>query len=593
VPHPADDEVEPSPPARRGRVGRRIALAVGVLVGLWLVASAMALRSALSAAADARQRLGALAVGDVLGLDPEALHADLRATGADLDRARSDLAHPLLVPLRPLPVLGRQLASGRAMVDSSASVLEGIVPAVERVIEARRAGSDPDRRIELLAGLEADLEALQGRIDAVDLGPDAGLVGSLLHLRQELHDRLSELDVAVEGALVGVRGLQAFFDGSDYLLLGANNAEMDNAGGMYLSIGEANVQGGEFRLAGFRPTHEIYPPPGVPSVDPDVADRWGFLHPTNDFRKLSITPRFAEYVGPQALDMWEAETGRRPDGVLAVDPFVLNAILEVIGPVEADGRQYGPWYLLDYLLRLQYQEYEALDAGVQAARREALGAIAGATVAALGERSWDPIELLRALRPAAAGRHVLAYSDDPVQQEMWELLGVAGEVTGDEVLVNVANLGGSKLDPYLEIDVTATTEEEGGARMLHLAITLTNWPPEDLPAYAAGPVDLLGIDEPGTYVGRLLVFGPAGTRRITVEPDVALEAYGRDGPLAVLATRFRLPPRDRLTYHVTLELEPEVESIEVLPSARTVPAVWAWYGELWHDRAARVVTFDS
>ncbi|MEZ5341335.1 MAG: hypothetical protein R2706_07770 [Acidimicrobiales bacterium] len=72
--------------------------------------------------------------------------------------------------------------------------------------------------------------------------------------------------------------------------------------------------------------------PSVPIViDQDVQDRWGLLEPTNDYRKLTHTARFAEHTGPQAIACGIASRLVSVDGVVAIDPLVLGALLEVTG----------------------------------------------------------------------------------------------------------------------------------------------------------------------------------------------------------------------------------------------------------------------
>ncbi len=85
-------------------------------------------------------------------------------------------------------------------------------------------------------------------------------------------------------------------------------------------------------LSGVQPTVDIPVPAGKVTPTGDLAARWGWLKPGQDWRNLGLTPQF-DVNGPLAAQMWEAETGQHVDGVLAVDVEALHQLLEVTGPV--------------------------------------------------------------------------------------------------------------------------------------------------------------------------------------------------------------------------------------------------------------------
>ncbi len=76
---------------------------------------------------------------------------------------------------------------------------------------------------------------------------------------------------------------------------------------------------------------------------------------------------------------------------------------------------------------LQHDQYVGVENDEQAARRDQLGDVAEAVVDRLDTSSPDLATLVGGLRRAAAGRHVLLWSDQRGLQRAWEEIGVGGE----------------------------------------------------------------------------------------------------------------------------------------------------------------------
>ena len=125
---------------------------------------------------------------------------------------------------------------------------------------------------------------------------------------------------------------------SKYLVLAANNAEMRAGSGTLLSAGILTVQDGKFSLGDMRSTGDLTLPSGAVPVPGALAALWGFVDPTQDLRNLGTSPRF-DVTGPLGAQMWKSLTGEQVDGVLALDPVTLQALIAAEGPVTVDGVQ--------------------------------------------------------------------------------------------------------------------------------------------------------------------------------------------------------------------------------------------------------------
>lgn len=566
------------PPRRLGPVLAWFGM--GLLV--WGIAAGLLLFSGYRAATRGRDGLEVLAGAEVLDVDPDEVERRLGEANGQLGRARARLESPVLWPLRPLPVIGRQLASARALARSGDQATEALVPLVREVQRVRADPATADRS-RVLRSLATRLASVDAVLTDLDLGPDEALVAPLADARAEFAVQVTDLEEQVRSARLIADGLADFFEGSEYLLLGANNAEMRLASGMYLSVGELRVDGGEFDMSELEPAEDLAPVRGVPVLDQDLQDRWGFVTPSDDYRSLSYTARFSDAVAPQALAMWEAQRGRRLDGVVALDPMVLQALMRSTGPVTIDGATFDESSVLDYLLVEQYLAYEGDD--LKTVRRDRLSELARAVLAQLGEGSWDPVQLLRDLEPLARGGHIRMWSPIEQQQAAWRELGVDGTLTGREVGVFLLNHGASKLDPFVNLAVDAgVSAREGGGSTLRLEITLRNETPAVLPPYTAGNWQDVGLPVAGAYLGRLAVYGPASTTAARIEPEAPFEVFGRDGPAVLMASRVELMPGETRRIVVELDLQeggPEV--LTLVPSARWPVVEWTWRGESFTD----------
>ena len=563
----------------------------------WLGVCGWILLSARSDAAAAEVSLRTLTeLDDPASMDFEVVEATLTDGQTKLRRANERLEHPVLYPLRVLPVVGRQLASARSLGTASEDLVDVVRPLVS---SARAVRADPDSvdRVQFMADAAAQLALLETTIIESDLGPSSNLVPTLAEARFELADQMQTLLADVGDYRLIADGMAAFLASEDYLLLGANNAEMRVASGMHLSIGELEVAGGEFSIADLEPSAELFPVPAAGVVDADVAERWGFLSLDNDFRKLGYSARFDEYVGPQAISMWQAETGREVDGVLLLDPFVLDALLGVVGPVDVDGRTLEAGSALEFLLQGQYAEFGTGEEETDA-RRDVLSTIASAVAEAFRTTSWDPIELLDALEPMAQGRHIIAYSPDPVQQLAWERLGVSGSVSANDIGVFFANTGASKLDPFQDVVVEANTVSKSESHTVTITATLTNRANAELPRYAIGPWQLLELDEPGSYSGRFGMVLPGSLQSFSLasnRPGFAeLAVFGPDGASTIFATRaFAIAPGASVTFTVVVDIPVTATELELLPSARFPSSEWTWNGETFLDDVNRTIQLQS
>ena len=569
----------------------RPATLVLVVLALWLVVVALVL---LWARNDAGEGLAMVqeaqdrsSPGDLLeGRATEPL-AKARTSFQSSSRL---LGSPVLAPLRLLPVLGRQLRSGEALTQAAAEI-SGI--GVDVVAEAKQSLSKPHatgpERIVLMRDLSRLSAGAEARLGSVELGPGRALVGPLASKRRELEEKLTKARTGLRDGGTAMDGLAGLLAGPRrYLVLAANNSEMRSGSGMFLSAGELETVNGDLSLGEFRPTGELTVPPEVapPIEDADLAARWGSLIPNREWRNLGVTPRFPVSAA-LASRMWTARGGKPVDGVLALDPLALQGVLRATGPVTVDDKTVTAENVGDLLLHDQYAGIESVT-DAQTARREQLGDIAKSALEALQERDWDLGGLASGLADAARGRHLLAWSSRPQEQQAWSAAKVDGTLKADSLVLSVLNRGGNKLDRFLEVEAKLRFERNDETDSATLEVLLQNTTPDGEPGYVAGPYPGSGVG-PGDYVGLLSVNLPAKADAVTVEGRETFAAAGPDGPTKVVAVPVTIKKGSAQSLVFRFRLPADRPALRVEPSARVPATRWTTPGASFESEAAREI----
>lgn len=581
----AEQGERPSGPRGPEAKKRRTGVLVAVVLAVWLVVAAVNLAGAAASA-----RAGLATLEDVR---EDASVSTLRSSEADVRRLRDADAHfdtartrvrSLAVsPLRSLPVLGRQLRSVDHLSHAAGEVAATAADALGE-IHGRLAGglpSGPDR-VQLLADMAELAGAAEERLQAVDLGPEEGLIGPLDEGRSRAATELSELQSSARRARLAGTGMAELFGGdSTLLLLLGNNAEMRAGSAMFLTVGTVTINDGRISVGEIVPTFDFQLPEGVP-LEGDLADRWAWLEPGREWRNLGVTPRF-DVTAPLAARMWNQARSQAVDGVLAVDVLTLEGMLAATGPVEVDGQTITADSVVQHLL---YDQYVGLDDSqydvAQAERRSRLAGVARAVLEALERPELDGALLAEELAAAARGRHLMAWSTEPVIHRAWQAMDLDGAVDGDDLLVAVLNRGGNKLDPYLRVAADITLDRGPEATAVSIDVTLENTATAGEPSYILGPSPPLEV-APGTYVGLVAATLPGAAGSGRFEDIDSLAVAGADGPSRVVAVPIQVPMGEKQVLTLRFELPAGPGSFDVLPSARRPTISWQWQDRSWED----------
>ncbi len=583
-----------APGSRRTR--RRLVI-VGVLAllavwGAFVAVSLVRARRDTRAGIDALQQVqndlspGELLRGKGIG--------QLRVAGADFSRARHRVRSPFLLPLRIVPVLGRQITSVDTLTGSAARVVTIGINAVDGARAAVEAGHPVGQaRVTLVNHIAAIADHSADQLQTVDLGP-THLIAPLADARSRFEARLGDVRDAIAKLRAASHGLADFLQGpSHYLVLAGNNAEMRVGSGTFLQIGLLTVDHGALRLDEMHSVGAYPVPAGAVPLSGDLAGRWGFLHPNVEWRNLGASPQFPAQA-ELATQMWHAATGGTVDGVLALDVVALKDLLLATGPVRlADGTTIAPDQVLTDVMLRQYLGLSGYPD--QSTRRDRLSEIARGALDQLSQGGWHAADLIDQLRGAAQGRHLLAWSDHAAEQAGWTAAGIDGSVAPAAVLVGLHNRGGNKLDQFMAVQGTVTTGPAPAGFGVTLRLRLHNDTPlTGLPQYVEGPFPGSVGAAAGLYQAFAVFELPkfADSIRVSVggHPSPLVTA-GPDGPSQVVSVYVQVPRGKSLSVVVTFTTPQVDRSLLFAPSARVPAIAWTASRMAWSDDIARRVVY--
>jgi hypothetical protein len=531
---------------------------------------------------------GKLSANEVLTGAPE---GDLRAAANSFSAAHSILTSPLLWPVDVLPVAGRQLRSVQDLSGAAAQVAHTGATAVEQSRSLLRLPhtAGPERVVVLrsLATLAARTHLTLSR---VDLGPDQSLIGPVAHEHSTFAADLAQVQTTLAHTSAAATEAADILQGpATYLLLAANNAEMRSGSGAFLEAGIVSTGNGELHLDGSMvPTSGLTLPRGAVSVGGDLEARWGFLLPGVDWRNLGVTPQF-DVNGPLAARMWQADTGQHVDGVLAIDIHSLQAILGVTGPVTLDsGQVVSSDNVVQFLLHDQY--IGESDESNESHRVDQLATLASATLNALENRPYSLRSMVNALSAAAQGRNVLLWSAGSRTQDIWNDVGISGQLSPSSLMATVINRGGNKLDQYLTVTSSLHLTTKGNKTDGHLTLTMTNRTPPGQSQFIAGPYPGLNTSY-GEYVGIATVNLPGYVRHVSTPSPRTVVTSGPEGPTLLVANSVDIPAGATRKVSYNFELPEAHGMLRVVPSARIPPVLWRFGTTNFEDNASHTVSW--
>ena len=492
----------------------------------------------------------------------------LAPVSADFGAARRDLDNPLLWPARWLPVAGRQIRTVRNLSAAAEQVGSIGQTAIDQARAALRAPhATGPQRVAAISALASAASTADARLSKVSLGSRTALVGFVRRHYDDFATRLAKVRAGVHKGAVAAKQTATLFRGpSHLLLLAANNAEMRDGSGMFLSATQVDVVDGKVTIGTVSDTADLALPQSPVPLAAGYSAVWHPYLANEEWRNLGMSARFDE-TAAMAAAMWKAKTGQVVSGVMAIDIAGLQTLLVGTGPVEAAGTTVTPQNVTQLLMHDQYVGLTG-DAS-DASRRDQLGRIADSVVQAVQRGGFDTAAVAKQMPATVGGRHLLLWSADPTTEAAWQAAGVGGVLAGDTLLAAVQNVGVNKLDQFLTVS-TAVRVDPGSSTGVSATFSLVNHTPPGEPGYIAG----IGTAHvpPDTYLALVTLTMPGSAGDVLVDGKPLANNAGFDGPTRVVAVLRPVAPGANVRVTVTFTLpwphgRLQVESAARLPSA--------------------------
>lgn len=486
------------PPSLRRRIVIGIAAsgaALGCLVGAFAISAAVARPHADAGAEAARAGIDAARAGK-----PRRAIAHFDESRRRLAQARSVLDRPWARAAAVVPGLAHQERALRGMLGDAVD-LAAVGARTVRDADVGRI-RPVDGRIDpaALAGLEAPLleirKTLRDTGRNLDRLEGTWLVPPLRNARTELRVGLDDAIDDADGALLAARAAPALLGGAGtrrYFVMFTTPTETRGGSGFLGNYGILTADDGRLDLTEFGRNLEL-----TDGGDPaqrtltgldEYLTRYRTARPTREWRDINFTPDFPT-VAEVVRQLYPQSGGTPIDGVLAVDPRALSALLTLTGPVSVAGldEPLTADNATRILLRDQYTEFPAIDARTDflaEAARAVTDRLTGATLP--GPRALGAL-----LGPEIARKHLLFTTFDESGNALLDQFGTRGgfgPFPGDALALVTQNLGGNKIDQFLHrsLDVRTTLDPATGTQRSSVTVRLRNDAPvSGLPVYVIG-----------------------------------------------------------------------------------------------------------
>jgi UDP-N-acetylmuramyl pentapeptide phosphotransferase/UDP-N-acetylglucosamine-1-phosphate transferase len=497
--------------------------------------------------------------------------ASSRARFEAADRAFHDAASTLSNPLirigDVMPGVAQNLRNARTLADVGQQ-LAGTAVAV-----ADRAGANDlqivDGRFPIEAArevsgeLQTAVRTLRVAGNRLDRATSAYLVPELREGTGSVRSRLAEAQDALEVAAEATRlapGLLGADGDRRWIVAVLSPSELRGAGGLVSDFAEIRTHDGSIDLvrtirakvlndgtddAAFRA-----------ALPPIYSTVYGGYRPDQFWQNISVTPDIPSMGEAIAAGFPLFADGARVDGVLAIDPAGIAALLRVTGPIKVDSwpKRIGPRNAQRTLL---FDQYETLDdAGQEALQSDVMtGVVDALTSGALPEIS----EVAAKLSGAVSGGHLRMWSPEPDAQALFRRIGADGGLTrtggADFVELVTQNASEAKIDWFLDRSLAyePTIDPATGALRATATVTLTNRAPAGgLPDFLIGG-DRGGPTPAGFNYSYVTLVTPHDVLAVTDASGERLPVnLGRERGMVEATVLVKVPPGGTATAQFTL-----------------------------------------
>ena len=417
--------------------------------------------------------------------------AELSSAQQSAHRLRQATWGPLWSGAEHIPGLGASVQAARSLAVASDELLTSALPLSAPLTEAstggfRAAGGGINLALlqQVTAQLPAVIKAAEvAQLELADIDPaslPAALASPVTTAQRDL-PRVVSTATSLNEAAERIPGLLGASAPRTWALLLQNPAEARGTGGIVGGYALINVDNGRASLAEVGANDQLLPiqPIDTSVVGEDVRNLLG--SDLAEWASINLSPDFptAAKLARQGF----AQRNNEVDGIVAIDPYFVAAVLRMVGPVTYDGITLTPDNAVDYITRQVY--FDQADSN---AKDRVLVGLLGEVVRALFTKPLITSELPGALQQMSANRHVQVWSANVDEQEWLASTAVGGVLStepGPILTVALSNGAGNKIDSFVNttIDFAPSDCIDGDPEPSVFTLTFTNVAPEQLPGY--------------------------------------------------------------------------------------------------------------
>ncbi len=424
-----------------------------------------------------------------------------------------------------VPVYGQDVKSVQKLgATASDLVEEALVPVADGLSGLKLSELLQDGAInvsileKLIDALDEATPVIQTSISTINSLPEAH-ISQLKSILDKVKDPLNEANDTLTSAQPILKVLPQMLgaDGQtrNYLVVAQNNAEIRATGGFPGATGIVSVTDGRITMGDFQSIKNLAGDDYAEDQDPKETAM--FSH-ENDVTAQIITCNPDFPVSAKHLaHLWNQRFGTMPDGVIALDPVVLQNLLGLVGAVTApDGDVVDGTNAAAVLLNGTYKKF-GNDGDAQ---DEYFSAVAGLAfkqiMGNLGDA--DVEKFMSVLETAAKENRLLAWMQDADEQAAVVKFNLAGDIAEDEATpelgVYINDNTWAKMTWYMSVNTTLSDPvlaADGTKTYTATTVIRNNLTDEEaatLPTYITGSNPALsGL---GNMIEEVMLYAPAG-----------------------------------------------------------------------------------
>lgn len=579
------------------RRGRRIAAIVGAVVAVLLVVcgvcGALVYRDAMDVLDQSKDVMAQAATisDDLKNGNGDELNSTVQGMASEVSSMHAKTSGPLWVAASYVPVLGDDIRVARGVVEQADNLMQNALMPVAQSLQGVSLSTllqDGTVDVQTLESVSAALSQAQPVVEqassAIDALPQAH-IGKVRDNVDKVRGPIASAAETLKGfneiapilpQMLGASGTR------NYLLVAQNLAELRSTGGLPGSMGVLTIDNGHISLNEFVPATSLDNEDGghYGITDEEMAI-WG----KNDrlgkhICDTNLIPDFARDSQVWS-EWWQDKKGTAVDGVIAIDPVLLQKLLTLTGGIEVDGHSIDGSNAAKALLNDAYNEMpiDQTDQFFSNVASRAFDHVMGN----LGSISLP--DLAQTLGDAVGEQHLFTWMANTDEQALVEKAGAAGTLGNDsanpQLGVFISDDTYSKKSWFFSTDtqVSDGTTNADGTTTYHVTTTLTNHLTADEADNSASYITGYNLDRRDNtdMVMWIYLVAPAGGSISNVSQeggDVALQDF-TELPYNGLSVTFANPRIDggetmTVTYAVTCAAGAAPMTVRTTPTAQSV-----------------------